>query len=163
MEQSGILKIKFYSLFTYFSLYSYLFVVVTTNNETSPSQIPDNTLVSYSEAVSTGAGAGASHGAMVGGDTPPLMYVAAVLSNKNGDLEEKMLVLGDESISRNGDKEYYNAPLDREHVYYTFIRAYANNHTDSVSHSVWFILCDACYRTQDTHLVACLNQLVSSL
>jgi len=107
-----------------------LFVVVTTSNQTSPSQIPDSALVSYSEFVS--AGAGASHGAVVGVKSL-IMYVAAVLDNTNGDIGGKILILGNGSISKNGDKEYYNAPLDREHVYYTFIRAYANNHSPLVS------------------------------
>jgi len=108
-----------------------LFVVVTTNNETSPSQIPDDKLVSYDDFVSSGAGAGASYGGIVGNKSP-ILYVAAALTNANGDLREMMLILGNESISKVGDKEYYNAPLDRECIYYTFIRAYANSHNDSV-------------------------------
>ena len=79
------------------------------------------------------------------------------------NLAELMLILGNESISKVGDKEYYNAPLDRECIYYAFIRAYANNHNTSVR--TW-LLCDVicvCYRTQGTHQAACLSQLVSSL
>ena len=106
-----------------------MFVVVTTNNETSPSQIPDDKLVSYN---GFGAGAGASYGGAVGNKSP-IVYVAAVLSRMYGDLREKMLVLGNESISEVSNKKFYNAPLDRECTYYTFIRAYADSHTDSVS------------------------------
>ena len=109
-----------------------MFVVVTTNNETLPSQISDNDLVSYNDFVRSGAGAGASYGGVVGNKSP-ILYVAAVLSSMNGDLREMMLILGNESISKFGDKEYYNAPLDRECIYYAFIRAYANNHNTSVS------------------------------
>ena len=107
-----------------------MFVVVTTNNETTPSQIPDSDLVSYGDLGSSGAFV--SYGGIVG-DKSSIMYVAAVLNNKSGDLGEKMLVLGNESISTVGDKEYYNAPLDRRCTYYTFVRAYADNHNASVS------------------------------
>ena len=112
-------------------IYSHLFVVVTTNNKTSPSQIPDDDLGSYNN-FDAGAGAGASYGGIVGIKSP-ILYVAAVLSSMNGDLQEKMLMLGNESISEVDNKKFYNAPLDRECVYYTFIRAYADSHTDSVS------------------------------
>jgi len=107
-----------------------LSVVVTTNNGIIPSQIPDSMLDSYNDIVNSGAGA--SYGGVVG-NKPPILYVAAVVNNTNGDLGEKMFVLGNENTSRLGDKEYYNAPLDRECTYYTFIRAYADSHTDSVS------------------------------
>ena len=97
---------------------SYLFVVVTTNNETTPSQVPDSDLVSYGDFVS---------------DKSSIIYVAVILYDMNGDLGKKMLVLGNENISRVGDKVYYNAPLDRRCTYYTFVRAYADNHNDAVS------------------------------
>ena len=109
-----------------------MFVVVTTNNETLPSQISDNNLISYNDFVRPGAGAGASIGGIVGNKSP-ILYVAAVLTDTNGDHREIMLILGTESVSKFGDKEYYNAPLDRECIYYAFIRAYANNHNTSVS------------------------------
>jgi len=130
MEQSGTCEERFMAFYI-FSMYvfSHLFVVVTTKNETSPSQIPDRDLVSYNDF---DADASASYGGIIGNKSP-ILYVAAVLSNTNGDLEEKMLVLGNENISKVGDREFYNAPLDRECTYYTFIRAYADSHTDSVS------------------------------
>ena len=127
IEQSGIYDIKFVSQCLYRLHCSHLSVVVTTNNETTPSQVPDSDLVSYGDLGSSGALA--SYGGIVG-DKSSIMYVAAIL---NGDLGEKMLVLGNEGISRVGDKEYYNAPLDRQCTYYTFFRAYANNHNASVS------------------------------
>ena len=115
-------------MFLFYLHCSHLSVVVTTNNETTPSQIPDSDLVSYGDLGSFSALAG--YGGIVG-DKSSIMYVAAVL---NGDLG-KMLVLGNESISRVGDKEYYNAPLDRRCTYYTFVRAYADNHNATVSTS----------------------------
>ena len=113
-------------MFLFYLHCSHLSVVVTTNNETTPSQIPDSDLVSYGDLGSFSALAG--YGGIVG-DKSSIVYVAAVL---NGDLGE-MLVLGNESISTVGDKEYYNAPLDRQLTYYTFVRAYADNHNVSVS------------------------------
>ena len=112
-------------------------MVVTTNNKTQPSQIPDEELKSYSEAVgtSTGAVAGASYAGILTGDTSDdILYVAAVVAGRGGDLGKMMLVLGNGSMSEDDDdKEYYNAPLDRVCTYYTFVRAYANNHSPSVS------------------------------
>ena len=108
-------------------------MVVTTNNKTQPSQIPDENLKSYGEAVgtSTGAVAGASYaGILTGKTSDDILYVAAVVTGTNRDL---MFVLGNGSMSNDDDKEYYNAPLDRKHTYYTFVRAYASNHSISVS------------------------------
>jgi len=115
---------------------SHLFVVVTTNNKTQPSQIPDENLKSYGEAVATspGAVAGASYAGVLTGETSDdILYVAAVVAGTSGDLGGMVFVLGNGSMSEDSDKEYYNAPLDRECTYYTFVRAYASNHSPSVS------------------------------
>ena len=115
---------------------SHLFVVVTTDNKTQPSQIPDENLKSYSEAVGTSTGdvAGASYAGSLAGETSnDILYVAAVVAGTSGDLGGMVFVLGNGSMSEDSDKEYYNAPLDRECTYYTFVRAYASNHSISVS------------------------------
>ena len=111
-------------------------MVVTTDNKTQPSQIPDEELKSYSEAVgtSTGAVVGASYAGILTDKTSnDILYVAAVVAGTSGDLGGIVFVLGNGSMSEDGDKKYYNAPLDREHTYYTFVRAYASNHSSSVS------------------------------
>lgn len=93
--------------------YRHLFVVVTTDGTTVPTQVPDNELVSFSES-----------------DT--LMYVTTVIRNMSGDQWEKMIVIGNESITTEAGKTYYNAPLDKNYMYYMFVRAYAYSHNDSV-------------------------------
>ena len=111
-------------------------MVVTTNNKTQPSQIPDENLKSYSEAVgtSTGAVAGASYAGILSGETSDdILYVAAFVAGTSGDLGGMVFVLGNGSMSNDSDELYYNVPLDRKHTYYTFVRAYANNHSISVS------------------------------
>ena len=111
-------------------------MVVTTNNKTQPSQIPDEELKSYSEAVGTSTGevAGAIYAGVLTGDTSnDILYVAAVVAGTSGDLGGMMFVLGNGSMSNDDDKEYYNAPLDRVCTYYTFVRAYASTHSPSVS------------------------------
>jgi len=118
-------------------------VVVTTNNKTQPSQIPDENLKSYSEAVATSTGvvAGASYAGVLTDETSDdILYVAAVVAGRGGDLGGMVFVLGNGSMSKDGDKKYYNAPLDRKRTYYTFVRAYANNHSISVSDGLFSIV-----------------------
>ena len=95
----------------------HLFVIVTTDNSTEPSQIPDGDLVSYSTSAK-------------------MMYIAAVVHNMSGDEWQKMLVLGGGNVTELNDgsttKKFYNAPLNRENTYFTFVRAYAYSHSDSV-------------------------------
>jgi len=91
---------------------------VTTDNNTEPSQIPDSKLVGYSPTTS-------------------MMYIAAVVHNMSGDQWEKILVLGAGYITQLVDgsvtKRFYNAPLNRDFTYFTFVRAYAYDHNDTVS------------------------------
>jgi len=117
-------------------------VVVTTNNETIPSQVPDGDLIGYRDFGS--AGTGFNYGALASDNQPSITYVAAAVHNISGDLGEKMLTLGIESITNVGNKTYYDAPLDRRCAYYTFFRAYADNHSPSVS-NVWFKYCDVIF------------------
>ncbi|XP_065917231.1 uncharacterized protein [Dysidea avara] len=92
----------------------HLFVVVTTDNSTEPSQIPDSDLVDFNDPLR---------------DT---MYIAMVLHNMSGDQWEKMIVLGAGNVTMSVDgSSYHNAPLDREKTYFTFVRAYAYDHNDS--------------------------------
>ena len=91
----------------------YLFVVITTDESVVPSEVPDSDLVAYK--------------------LPSIMYVAAVVHNMSGDQWEKMLVLGNGSVSKNNGDTYHNVPLNRDYIYYTFVRAYAYTHTSSVS------------------------------
>ena len=116
-------------------------MVVTTNNETIPSQVPEKGLVSYSFGSD---GTGFSYGALASDNQPNITYVATAVHNISGDLGEKMLALGNESITNIGDQKYYDAPLDRRYAYYTFFRAYADNHSPSVS-NVWFKYCDVIF------------------
>ena len=103
----------------YSFLCRHLFVVVTTDNNTEPSQIPDNKLVSFTDPLR---------------DT---IYIAMVVRNMSGDQWEKMILLGAGNITMSVDgSSYYNAPLDREKTYFTFVRAYAYDHNDSVSVAV---------------------------
>ena len=100
----------------YSILRRHLFVVVTTDNSTEPSQIPDSDLVDFNDPLR---------------DT---MYIAMVLHNMSGDQWEKMIVLGAGNVTMSVDgSSYHNAPLDREKTYFTFVRAYAYDHNDSVS------------------------------
>ena len=87
--------------------------MVTTDKNVLPSEVPDSDLVAYK--------------------LPSVMYVAAVVHNMSGDQWEKMLVLGNESVSENNGVRYSNVLLNRDYIYYTFVRAYAYKHTPSVS------------------------------
>jgi len=126
-------------------LHRHLFAVVTTDNNTEPSQIPDNELVSFDDSLKK------------------MMYIAVVVHNMSGDQWEKMVVLGGRNVTTSVDgSSYYNAPLKRENTYYTFVRAYAYDHNDRVSSSK--VECKTNfenYRTQDTHPVTTQSQLVS--
>ena len=96
--------------------YSHLFVVVTTNKDLTPSQVPNNDLVSYSsESVN--------------------MYITTVVRNMSGDQWEKEIVIGNMSNYTHNQVMYYNAPLDKDNIYYIFVRAYAYSHNESVSGS----------------------------
>ena len=86
---------------------------MTTNETTVPNQVPDNSLVSFSES-------------------DKMMYVTTVIRNMSGDQWEKMIVIGNESNTEEGGNIYYNAPLDKSLMYYIFVRAYAYSHNDSV-------------------------------
>ena len=86
--------------------YSHLFVVVTTDQSVIPYQVADSDLVSYNESVN-------------------MMYVAAVVSNISGDQWIKRIVIGDGSSYHYNGMIYYNAPLIKGNVYYSFVRAYS--------------------------------------
>ena len=86
--------------------YSHLFVVVTTDQSVIPYQVADSDLVSYNESVN-------------------MMYVAAVVSNMSGDQWINRIVIGDGSSYHYNGMIYYNAPLIKDNVYYTFVRAYS--------------------------------------
>lgn len=94
--------------------YRHLFVVVTTDENLIPSQVPDDDLVDYSSASMN-------------------MYITAVVRNMSGDQWEKEIVIGDNSNDTHDQVTYYNVPLDKENTYYVFVRAYAYSHTQSVS------------------------------
>ena len=138
---------------TYLHNCRYLFIVVTRNNNTEPSQIPDSDLVSFHDS------------------STMMMYVATVIHNISGCGWENMLVLGSRSITELVDtstnsptiKRYFNAPLVRGTTYYTFVRAYAYDHNDTVSVVVDLnrINCEH-YRTQDMYQVDTHSQLVST-
>jgi len=87
---------------------------VTTNQNLVPSQVPDGDLVGHS----------------VSGN---LTYITAVVRNMSGDQWEKEIVIGDKSNYDYDGVTYYNAPLDKDLTYYTFVRAYAYSHNASVS------------------------------
>ena len=94
---------------------SRLFVVVTTDGDVRPSQVSNDDLKSYSSGSLN-------------------MYITAVVRNMSGDQWEKELVIGNKSNYTDDDQvKYYNAPLDKERTYYIFVRAYAYDHTESVS------------------------------
>ena len=96
---------------------------MTTNQSLVPSQVPDDGLVSYN------------------GGSVNTVYVTAVVLNMSGDQWEKEIVIGDETIDSHNGVTYYNAPLDKDHEYYMFVRAYAYSHNKSVS----FIKCNALF------------------
>ena len=87
---------------------------MTTDQNIIPSKIPDNDLVNYNESVYN-------------------MYVTAVVYNASGDQWEKEIVIGNGRIYNYKRMIYYNAPLNKSFVYYSFVRAYSFNHNDSVS------------------------------
>lgn len=95
------------------SLFSHLFVVVTTNATTVPLTVPDRELVSFSES-------------------DKMMYITTVVRNMSGDQWEKKIVIGNGSNFALDEKTYYNAPLNKDNTYYIFVRAYAYNHSPSV-------------------------------
>ena len=90
---------------------------MTTNSSLEPSQVPDDELASYN------------------GGSVNTMYVTAVVRNMSGDQWEKELVIGDETIDSYNGVNYYNAPLDKDHEYYMFVRAYAYSHNKLVGFS----------------------------
>ena len=94
--------------------YSHLVVVVTTDQSVIPYKVPDNDLLSYNESMNN-------------------MYVTAVVYNASGDQWEKKIVIGNGNMYNYKGMMYYNAPLDKSFVYYSFVRAYSYNHNDSVS------------------------------
>ena len=98
-----------------FLSHSHLFVVVTTNGRVIPSQVSNDDLKSYSSESLN-------------------MYITTVVRNMSGDQWEKELVIGNKSNYTHDDQvKYYNAPLNKGNTYYLFVRAYAYDHTDSVS------------------------------
>ena len=103
-----------YHILSYSLHYSHLFVVVTSNKNVIPTQVPDDNLVGHSGSVN-------------------MMYVAAVVQNLSGDQWEKKIVIGDKSNYTHDNSIYYNAPLDKDLSYYIFVRAYAYSHNESVS------------------------------
>ena len=86
---------------------------MTTDQNIIPYKVPDNDLVNYNESVK--------------------MYVTAVVYNASGDRWEKKIVIGNGNMYNYKGMMYYNAPLDKSFVYYSFVRAYSYNHNDSVS------------------------------
>ena len=94
--------------------YSHLFVVVTTDQSVIPYQVADSDLVSYNESVN-------------------MMYVAAVVSNMSGDQWIKRIVIGDGNSYHYNGMMYYNVPLIKGNVYYSFVRVYSFSHTTYVS------------------------------
>ena len=98
----------------FYTQYSHLFVVVTTDENVIPSQVSDDKLARHSESVN-------------------MMYITAVVRNMSGDQWEKEIVIGNKSNSSYNEVLYYNAPLDKQLTYYTFVRAYAYSHSASVS------------------------------
>ena len=86
---------------------------MTTDQNIIPYKVPDNDLVSYNESVK--------------------MYVTAVVYNASRDQWEKKIVIGNGSMYNYKGMMYYNAPLNRSVVYYSFVRAYSYSHDDSVS------------------------------
>ena len=94
--------------------YSHLFVVVTTDQSVIPYQVPDSDLVSYDKSKN-------------------MMYVAVVVHNLNGDQPEKEIIIGDGSSYVYNGMTYYNAPLNKNFSYYSFVRAYSFDHTSFVS------------------------------
>jgi len=104
-----------------------LFVVVTTDDDVIPYQVSDSDLVSYEDK--TGA-----------------MYVAVVY-NISGQQRVNQTVVGDRSHYQYNGMTYYNALLMKNTTYYSFVRAYSFNHTESVSVMIIMycaIIC--CYR-----------------
>ena len=89
-----------------------MFVIVTTDGDLIPDQVPDSDLVSYSIS---GA-----------------MYVAVVYNMNEHELVNKT-VIGSKSNYQYNGITYYNAPLMKDNAYYSFVRAYLFNHTKSVS------------------------------
>ena len=87
---------------------------MTTDQSIIPSKVPDNDLVDYNESMNN-------------------MYVTAVVYNASGDRWEKEIVIGNGSMYDLNGMVYYNAPLNKSFVYYSFVRAYSFNHNDSVS------------------------------
>ena len=96
------------------SCYSHLFVVVTTDQNVIPYQVPDSDLVSYDKSVNT-------------------MYVAAVVYNTTGLQWKNKIVIGNGSRYNYNRIEYYSAPFMKGDIYYSFVRAYSFNHTETVS------------------------------
>ena len=92
---------------------------MTTNQSIIPSKVPDNDLVDYNESMNK----------MYMNN----MYVTAVVYNASGDRWEKEIVIGNGSMYDLNGMVYYNAPLSKSFVYYSFVRAYTFNHNDSVS------------------------------
>ena len=97
------------------SCYSHLFVVVTTDQNVIPYQVPDSDLVSYNKSVNT-------------------MYVAAVVSNLNGLQWNNKIVIGNGSSYYYNGMTYYNAPLIKDFKYHLFVRVYSFSHTNPVSY-----------------------------
>ena len=93
---------------------------MTTDQTTVPIQVPDSNLVSYSES-------------------DKKMYVTAVVRNMSGDQWEKKIVIGNGGNITEAGINYYNAPLNKDNTYYLFVRAYAFNHSDSVSYNCFMI------------------------
>ena len=63
-----------------------------------------------------------------------MMYVAAVYNLTDHELQWKnKIVIGNGSSYHYNEMMYYNAPLMRGYAYYSFVRAYSFNHTESVS------------------------------
>ena len=61
------------------------------------------------------------------------MYVTAVVYNLNGEQWKCIIVIGNGSSYHYNGVEYYNVPLLKNNTYYSFVRAYSFNHTESVS------------------------------
>ena len=88
---------------------------MTTNGSLLPSQVPDDKLDNYDS------------GRLLN------MYITTVVRNMSGDQWEKVLVIGNRNNFTHDQVKYYNAPLNKDNTYYLFVRAYAYDHTESVS------------------------------
>ena len=100
-----------YNVISFIICYSHVFVVVTTEQNLIPYELPDIDLVSYKKSLDT-------------------VYVAAVLIENEW---KRDIFIGDGSSYKYNNIIYHNVPLSKGLTYYVFVRAYSYIHTTSVS------------------------------